>query len=71
MTVYIENANTGEKTTHYRPYGETINFMYLVLSISNHTKYTQDFKAAELALNHGLFVYELDGNNQVIRGLTQ
>ena len=71
MTVYIENSNTGEKTTHFRPFGETVNLLYLVLGIPNHIKYTPDYKAGELANNYGLFVYELDSNNEVIRGFKQ
>jgi hypothetical protein len=70
MTVYVENSKSGQKVTHFRPFGETLSLLYVVLGIEDHVKYTPDFKAGELALNYGIFVYELDGNNQVIRGLT-
>jgi hypothetical protein len=68
MSVYIHNSNTGDKVAHFRPFGETVNLLYIVLGIPDHVKYSPDFKSRELALNYGIFVYELDGNNQVIRG---
>ena len=68
MFVHIHNSNTGEKGRNFRPFGETVNLLYIVLGIPDHVKYSVGFKARELAVDYGIFVYELDGNNQVIRG---
>ena len=66
MKTYIHNENTGETTVSYRPYGETVSLVLMILGYKDHCHTDKD--KSNSCFFTGVYIYTLDTNGQTLEG---